>query len=167
MDSTYSLEWFDTKYSRFLDLIRYMQPTNAQLDDFQEAVVLCPAGQLEDEKIFGAFSRFPETTITTVSRAAAQRVNEIVIKPLFGYRQPLSQTAVGVVAQGNAILAYRGMKIVINENRDKTSRIVKGQDATLVHGHGTTLVVLFSEGERRFAHPVTHAVEGEGDVTRY
>lgn len=167
MDSTHSLEWFDTKYSRFLDLIRYMQPTNAQLDDFQEAVVLCPAGQLEDEQIFGAFSRFPETTITTVSQAAAQRVNEIVIKPLFGYQQHLSQIAVGVVAQGKAILANRGMNIVINENRDKTSRIVKGQDATLVHGHETTLVVLFSEGERAFVHPVTHAVEGEGDVTRY
>lgn len=46
----------DPDYGHFLDIVRYMQPTQAQLDKFQEAVVLCAACPLEDKEIFTASS---------------------------------------------------------------------------------------------------------------
>ena len=59
----------------------------------------------------------------TVSRAAVHRVNNIVVQKLFANQQPLSNVPRAAVAGGPDIFPYRGMKIVINENRDKTSRI--------------------------------------------
>lgn len=52
----------DPDYGHFLDLVRYMQPTQAQLGKFQEAVVLCTACPLEDKEIFTAFSLQPSGT---------------------------------------------------------------------------------------------------------
>ena len=71
------------------------------------------------------------------------------------------------VANGQPILPYRGTRVVITENRDKTCRIVNGQDAVLVSARNTSLLIQFPDNERAFVYPVTHHVEGEGDVTRY
>ena len=103
----------------------------------------------------------------TVSRAAAQRINNGVSQKLFAEQQPLTNLPCAAVAGGPDILPYRGMKIVITENRDKTSRIVNSQDATIVSSRGQTIIIQFADGERAFVYPVTHAVEGQGDVTRY
>ena len=103
----------------------------------------------------------------TVSRAAAQHVNKILVKKLFDNQAPLSTVPCATVAEGVEILPYRGMKIVMTENRDKAARIVNGQDAILVSGQGTTLIVQFPDDQQAFVYPVTHAVKGQGDVTRY
>jgi len=59
------------------------------------------------------------------------------------------------------------MQVVINENRDKASGIVNGQDATLVSSEGQTIVLHFPEGDQAFVYTITHHIEGEGEVTRY
>ena len=59
------------------------------------------------------------------------------------------------------------MRIIITKNRDKTCHIVNSQDEVLVSGHNTSLVIQFPNNEQVFVYPVTHHVEGEGDVTRY
>ena len=82
----------DPQYARFIDVLRYHQPTQAELDNFQQPLVLCQLGQLQDEQIFSAFLRNTETSIMTVSRAAAQRVNEIVMNKLFRSQAPQHHT---------------------------------------------------------------------------
>ena len=57
----------DKDYAAFLEIIRYLQPTQQQLEDFQENLVLYPSGVLADEEIFQAYSRTPDTIIMTVS----------------------------------------------------------------------------------------------------
>ena len=121
-----------------MEMVRYVQPTQQQLNQFQEDLLLCPPGCLTDEDIYRAFSRQAQTTIMTVSRATAQRINGIVVEQLFAGKQPLSNVPCAQVAGGPPILPYAGMSIVINKNRDKASRIVNGQDATLVSSHGHT-----------------------------
>lgn len=59
------------------------------------------------------------------------------------------------------------MHIVITENRDKAGRIVNGQDAIVLSGRGNTIVVQFPDNQRAFVYPVTHHLEGQGNVTRY
>lgn len=157
----------DPDYGHFLDLVRYMQPTQAQLGKFQEAVVLCTACPLEDKEIFTAFSLRAQTSIMMASHATTQRINNIVVSKLFHSQQPLSTVPCATVANGQPILPYRGMSIIITENHNKGCRIVKGKDASLAHGHGTMLVVEFPDNERTFIPPVTHAVDGEGDMTTY
>ena len=151
----------DKEYEAFVEMVRYLQPTQRQLDEFQEDVVLCAAGHLEDEQIFHAFNHNSDTTIMTVSRAAAERVNRVLVDKLFAGCQPLSNVPCAAVAAGAAILPFRGMRIVINENRDKASRIVNGQDATLVSSEGHTIILRFPDGEQAFVYPVTHHIEGE------
>ena len=59
------------------------------------------------------------------------------------------------------------MKVLITENRVKTSRIVNGQEATVVSYHRNTLLVQFPDQQRAFVYPVTHHVQGQGEVTTY
>ena len=157
----------DPEYARFVDLLRYSQPTQSQLDDFQQDIVVCQDGDLQDCEISQAFSNQPETSIMTVSRAAAQRVNTILVKKLFAGQDPLCDVPCAAVADSPDIFPYRGMRIVITENRDKASRIVNGQDATILSSHGNTLLIQFPDNQRAFIYPVTHHVDGQGDVTTF
>ena len=50
----------DRDYAAFEDLLRYLQPTQDQLDDFQQSVVLCPPGFLDDDQLYGAFANTRE-----------------------------------------------------------------------------------------------------------
>ena len=157
----------DKDYEAFVKMVRYLQPTQRQLDEFQEDVVLCDPGYLEDKQLFQAFNRNFETTIMTVSRAAAQRVNRVMVDQLFAGRELLSNVPCAAVAAEAPIFPFKGMRIVINEHHDKAFRIVNGQDATLVSSEGQTIILRFPDGEQAFVYPVTHEMEGEGNVTRY
>ena len=133
----------DKEYKAFVEILRHLQPSQQQLDQFQEGLVLCPAGCLTEEEIFRTFSRQAQTSIMTVSRAAAQRINAIVTQQLFAGKQALSDVPCAAVAGGALIQPYAGMSIVIDENHDKASRIVNGQDATLLSSHGKTPILRF------------------------
>lgn len=77
----------------------------------------------------------------TVSCAATQRVNTIIVQKLFTGQEPLSAVPSAAVADSPNILPYRGMHIVITENGDKASRIVNGQDPIILSSRGNTLVI--------------------------
>ena len=79
----------------------------------------------------------PDTVIMTVSRATAQTINQVVMDKLFAGQASLSQVPCASVADGAEILPYRGMHIVIMENRDKAWRVVNRQEATLVSNYNT------------------------------
>ena len=78
----------DEDYGRFLDLIRYTQPTQQQLDSVQENMILCPEGDLSDHDIWRAFMSKDASTVMTVSRRGAQRINNIVVVHLFADQRP-------------------------------------------------------------------------------
>ena len=72
----------DEQYGRFLDLIRYTQPTQLQLDSVQENMILCSEGDLSDNDIWQAFMSKDASTVMTVSKKGAQRINNIVVAHL-------------------------------------------------------------------------------------
>lgn len=121
----------DAEYARFIDLLRYSQPSQLQLDDFQEDIVLCPNEDVEDRDISHAFSNQPECSIMTVSRAAAQRVNTILVENLFAGQDPLCDVPCAAVEHGPDIFPYRGMRIVITETRRAESSTAKTQPSFL------------------------------------
>ena len=141
----------DPDYARFIDLIRYTQPTQQQVDNFQKGRVLCPSGDLSDDQPWEAFSSHTDASIMTVSRRAAQRLNTVVVKRLFRQNLPLTDIPCASVSELEDIFPHRGMRIVITENRDKISRIVNGHDATVVSNQGNTILV---HNGMAFVYPV-------------
>ena len=151
----------------FIDFIRHIQPSQEQLDNFQENIVLYPTGHIDNQRIFEAFNKSSNTTIMTVSRAAAQRVNEVVVDRLFHEQMPLTTVPCTSILPSTPIYPYRGIKVVITGNRDKSSQIINGQEATVVSSHRNTLLIQFPDQQRAFVYPVTHQVEQQGEVTSY
>lgn len=77
-------------YARFVHLIWYTQPTQQQVNDFQQGRVLCPPGDLLDNQLWEAFTSHAEASIMTVSRRAAWHLNTVVVTRLFFQKVPLS-----------------------------------------------------------------------------
>ena len=156
----------DEQYDRFLDLIRYTQPTQQQLDSVQENMILCSEGDLSDNDIWQAFMSKDASTVMTVSKTGAQRINNIVVAHLFADQRPLSRIPCTSVAESSPIYPLKDMKVLFTENRDKAARIVNGQEATINSAQNNTIVLRLPEGQRVFVYPVTH-IEDERPVTYY
>ena len=73
----------DPEYAAFLDLTRFIRPTQEQVDNMQHGIVLCPEGQHTDQQI----------SVMTVSRKGAQRINTIVVCQYYCFRDTLSATS--------------------------------------------------------------------------
>ena len=83
----------DRDYGAFLDLLQYLQPMQEQLDEFQQSLVLCPSCLLNNDQLFEALNNTSDTVIMIVLRAAAQRVNNMVVDRLFAGQAPLRQVS--------------------------------------------------------------------------
>lgn len=155
----------DPEYAAFLDLIRFIRPTQKQVDKMQDGIVLCPEGYLSDSQIWTAFQHHPNNTVMTVSRKGAQRINTIVVAHLFEGR-PLSNIPCACVADSRPIFPHRNMCVIFTENRNKAARVVNVQQATIISSQNNIIILRLPEGQNVFVYPVTH-MEDEGPVTRY
>lgn len=108
----------DPEYATFLDLIRFIRPTQEQVDNMQHGIVLCPEGQLTDRQIWTAFQSHPNSSIMTVSRKGAQRIKTIVVHQLFQGR-PLSNIPCACVVDSDPIYPHGNMRVIFTKNRDK------------------------------------------------
>ena len=70
------------------------------------------------------------------------------------------------VADSYPIYTYRNMRVIFRENRDKATRVVNGQQATIVSSQNNTIILRLPEGQQVFMYPVTH-MEEDAPVTRY
>ena len=155
----------DAEYAAFLDLIRFIRPTPEQVDKMQDGIVLCPEGQLTDRQIWTAFQSHPNSTVMTVSRKGAQRINTIVVGQLFQGRQ-LTNIPCACVADSQPIYPHRNMRVIFTENRDKAASVVNGQQATITSSQNNTIILRLPDGQQVFVYPVTH-IEDDVPVTRY
>ena len=155
----------DAEYAAFLDLIRFIRPTQEQVDRMQQGIVLCPEGDLTDRQIWTAFQTHTNTSVMTVSRKGGQRINSIVVGQLFKGR-PLTNIPCASVADSDPIYPYRNMRVIFTENRDKAARVVNGQQATIISSQNNTIILRLPEGQQVFVYPVTH-IEDDVPVTRY
>ena len=155
----------DPKYAAFLDLIRFIRPTQEQVDKMQDGIVLCPKGQLTDRQIWTAFQSHPNSTVMTVSRKGAQRINTIVVGQLF-QGHPLTNIPCACVADSQPIFPHRNMSVIFTEKCDKAARLMNSQQATILFSQNNTIILRLPEGQQVFVYPVTH-MEDDGPVTRY
>ena len=155
----------DPEYAKFLDFIRFMVPSQHQVDAMQTGIVLCPEGALTDQDIWQAYQKHSDATIMTVSRKAAHRINEIIVSHLFPGR-PLTTIPCVSAVDSNPIFPHKHMEVIFTENRDKAARIVNGQQATILGCQNNTIILSLPEGQRVFVYPVTR-VDNDTHTTRY
>ena len=155
----------DPEYAKFLDFIRFIVPSQQQVDAMQTGIVLCPEGELSDEDIWHAYQKHSDATIMTVSRKAAHRIDDILVCHLFPGR-PLNTIPCASAVESNPIFPQKHMEVIFTENRDKAARIVNGQQATILGSENNTIILSLPEGQRVFVYPVTH-VHNDTHTTRY
>ena len=134
----------DPEYAKFLDFIRFIVPTQQQVDAMQTGIVLCPEGELS-EKISGRPIKHSDATIMTVSRKAAHRINDIIVRHLFPGR-PLNTIPCASAVESNPIFPQKHMEVTFTENRDKAARIVNGQQAIILGSANNTIILSLPEG---------------------
>ena len=149
----------DPQYAAFLDFVRYTQPTQEQVDRMQEGILLCEPGPITDNQLWTAFHLHPQSSVTTVSHRAAQRVNSIVVNRLFPSSRPLSDIPCTWVAESDPIFPHRHMRVIFTENRDKQVRVVNGQQAIVMSAQNRTIILQLPEGQCVFVYPVTSVTD--------
>ena len=105
----------------------------------------------------------PEGIILTVSKKAATRVNKVALQSLFSDADQLGQ--IPYDSDLGTDCAYRGMKVLITQNRDKENEVVNGQPGTLMYRENASLFLKHPNGYICCIHPVIQTDEhGERTV---
>ena len=147
----------DKAYLDFLQYIRYTQPQQYVLDNFQRPLLLFQQSDITDYDIWHTVQDAPDATFLTVSRAAANRVNSIVIGRMFQEKTPLS--TIPLENDVHDFLPFRDMRVVVTQNLDKRTGVVNGKLARIQNNQNNTLLLQFPNGKTTFTYPVTTTTE--------
>ena len=110
----------DEYYSGFLQHIRLWRPSQHLLNEIQAEKTLYTEDST-DEELLKRLQNFPTSTVITVSHNAANRINNVVLNSIFD-----SSSCLGYVNSDcdlGRIPVYRGMKVMITQNRDKRRQL--------------------------------------------
>ncbi|KAJ7376293.1 hypothetical protein OS493_035654 [Desmophyllum pertusum] len=109
--------------------------------------------EIEDKDIRSVLLNQPEAVILTVSCAAASRVNRVALDSLFEDQQFLGE--VQYDNELGRVALYRGMKVLITQNRDKEHGVVNGQPATVLYHENASIFLEHPKGYICCIYPVT------------
>ena len=134
----------------------YSKPEQYVLDNFQRLLLLFNQSDVTDHDIWKNIDEVPNATFLTASRAAATRMNSIVIHQMFQEKTPLSS-----IPRENDVeeyLPFKHMHVIVTQNLDKRTGVVNGQLANIVSNENHTLLI-FPNGKTTFTYPVTTTSE--------
>ena len=97
----------DPDFLDMLSFLRIWQPSQQQLDEFQDEMVISHSDIPLDTDIKNAYDDHPDAVFLTVSRAATKHVNNVLINHLFGACQPLANVPCDL--SNGMINIYTGM----------------------------------------------------------
>lgn len=143
----------DEDLQQFLNTIRHFIPSASLLSHIQEGKVLCPNGIVNDCDIIRAIKQQPLATFLTVSRKAANRVNKCVLESLFHSPQPIA--TVQMDCELDVCPLYKGMRVMITQNRNKNLGVINGKIATVNMIENTTVYLQLSNERIVPIHMVT------------
>ena len=147
----------DNAYLDFLQYIRYSKPQQYVLDNFQRALLLFQQSDITDYDIWHTVKDAPDATFLTVSKAAANRVNSIVIARTFQEKTPIP--TIPLENDLHDFLPFSDMRVVVTQNLDKRTGVVNGQLATIQNHKNNTLLLRFPNGKTTFTYQVTTTTE--------
>ena len=144
----------DPEYYEILNHIRHWKPTNSILSTLHSGGrLLSNDDNVSDELIYNTFCNFPLSTFVTVTKAACNRVNNIVCTHVFSASDMLGTIQLDNSEEPTEV--YKNMRVIITQNRDKPSGVVNGQPAMLKYRHGSTYILMLPNGRHVSIYPVT------------
>ena len=141
----------------FLQYIRYSRPQQYVVDNFQRPLLLFEQSDITDFNIWHTVKDAPDATFLTVSRTAANRVNNIVIACAFQNKTPLS--TIPLENDVNDFLPFCDIRVLVTQNLDKRTGVVNGQLATIQNSQNNTLLLKFPNGKTTFTYPIATITE--------
>ena len=104
-------------------------------------------------------TNFPESTVITVSRHAANHINSVFINKILQ-----ESTLLGHVTSNcelGKIPVFKGMRVIITQNQNKALSIVNGRIGTVVALERNTLFLKLRNGCIVYIHPVSFQHQNE------
>ena len=121
----------DAQFQEILNVISYYKPSRRTLKELHGKRVLCSPEPTEAE-LLSVLQDHPDGMILKVTRAAAATINRIAVNNLFPDVDPCGYVKYDGTDKFQPI--YKGMKVIITQNRDKELHIVNGQtDSDCTH----------------------------------
>ena len=124
------------KYYEVLNHLRYYKPTQRLLNELYRGRVLVTGRPISDDDVFVALYQLPGYTFLTVSRKAANLVNRVAAQRLF---TTVSLAEIQYDCNLPPMSIYRGMQVIITQNRDKDHGVVNGARAMVLHVQNATV----------------------------
>ena len=147
----------DPIFQSYLNYLRYYKPSKTFLRELFKDRTLCPDAECTEVQIRKIVLENSETLFLTVSRNAAQRINEIAVQTVF-----MGKTAFALVQMDNSeqqMPLFKGMRVIITQNRDKRKGVINGQSATVLNYEQGTIFLQLPNSNVVAIHKVTSLVE--------
>lgn len=142
----------DDDYAKFLNHIRCWRPSQRLLDEIQKDRLFFHE-QPSDENILQALIDHPHSTVITVSHKAANRINQIVLDRILDKSSLLGN--VKCDCQLPEIPLYKGMRVMITQNRNKQLSVVNGRVAHVLQMEGNTVFLKLADNNVVQVYPLT------------
>lgn len=152
----------DEDYEKILEHIRYWKPTLNILNTLHNGRLLHNSSDINDDDLLAILQEHASSTFLTVSRKAVARINALILQHLFQ-----RDLYVGTVQMDNDDVPcdiFKGMRIILTQNRDKRNGVVNGQTGLIMMMSGSTVFVKLPNGKVVSVYPVSAIIrESEND----
>ena len=149
----------DPECAEILDALQHYKPIQPLLDRPEQNRIIFDKTEIVDKDIRKVLADQTEAQVLTVSSKSTNRVNKIALT-LFDTKAYFGEVIYNSEL-GKAPL-YKGLKVVITQNREKQNGVVNGQSATVVHRDSASVFLHHPRGYICCVYPVT-LVDQEGN----
>ena len=120
----------DSDYLTFLDHIQYWISKRGFVARSPGRTSVVPRGSIRSTRVIQAFEANPECTILIFTNAAANSLNSLITSTAFKNEQPLGYFQLDS-SDTDITPIYKGMRVMITQNCDKTQNVVNRQMANV------------------------------------
>lgn len=147
----------DPLFQEYLNYLRYFKPSRTFLRELFKDGTLCKDSEPTEVQLRKLLLEKSDCLVLTVSRKAAQRINDIAVQAIF-----MGKTAFASVQMDNAesqMLLFKGMQVIITQNRDKKNSVINGQNAEVLNFELGTIILKLPNSNIVAIHTVTEVRE--------
>lgn len=166
---THQYRCVDEEYCEILNHLRHWKPTPEILRTLQSESLLHQSNSITDSQLLAIIRENASSTFLTVSRSAVSKINNLILKNVFSQNHAIANIQMDNDEPPTDI--YKGMRVLITQNRDKKNGIVNGQPAVVLMRENMTILLQLPNGRKVSVYPVTSVTsdinDPDSDITHY
>lgn len=151
----------DKDYENILEHIRFWKPTLDMLKKLHNERLLHHSRNIDDNTLLAIIKEHPSSTFLTVSRNAVSRINSLILQHLFA-----TGLYLGTVQMDNKETPcdiFKGMRVILTQNRDKRNGIVNGQPGIIMTMSARTVLIKLPNAKVVSVYPVSAMITEQQD----